>query len=144
MPDLPIQNQEWENYLMAKKNYVRRTEQEWSELIDDFYQSNLSTSKWCLNHNIPTTTFCDRLKRVNKNSINLSEHKASVTESHQEIFEINIDSVTEDNDTDAYASATILSDEAIKMEYLGARLSINNNASSSVLFNVLSTLQKLC
>ena len=74
---------------------VRRSDQEWLDLIMECRQSGLSDKAWCLEHDIPPSTFYNAVTRLRMKACDIADQSDStpvmdLTSRKQEVVPISI------------------------------------------------------
>ena len=128
---------------MSKKQ-VKRTDEEWMNLIHECRASGLSDKNWCEEHQIPVSSFYYQVRRLRKMACEISPKKDFITEKQPEIVELSF------NDAKVYPMRTevetkrALNEPAVKIIASGMQIEITNAAKSTMLYAILSSLQRLC
>ena len=125
-----------------KQKRIKRTDDEWLELIRQYQSSGMTMKAWCAEHGISTATFYNRLHRVkNKPDITTLSVIQTETAGEQHIVPLSIidsDTCTEDpvpvSGTDAAVSLTIGRCHVV----------IHNRADRETVKHTLYALQQIC
>ena len=119
---------------------VFRTEAEWLSIISTCRSSGLSDHEWCLNNDIAPSSFYHAIERARSKKLPVAAHTSSVFPVRQEAVEIDLSPLEEVPKKPICDSDAV----AIRASVRGLTLDITNNASSSVINDIIGALLKLC
>ena len=128
---------------MSKKQ-EKRTNEEWMNLIRECHASGLSNKSWCKEHQIPVSSFYYQMRRLRKMACEISSKKDFITERQPEIVELSLDDLKEYHMRDEPETKTTSNEPAVKIIISGIQIEITNAAKSTILYTILSSLQRLC
>lgn len=128
---------------MSKKQ-EKRTNEEWMNLIRECHASSLSNKSWCKEHQIPVSSFYYQMRRLRKMACEISSKKDFITERQPEIVELSLDDLKEYPMRDEPETKTTSNEPAVKIITSGMQIEITNAAKSTMLYAILSSLQRLC
>ena len=125
---------------------TRRSEQEWMKLIQECRGSGLSDRAWCSEHDIPISTFYNRISYFRKKACDIPSPARSAVQPSQQVVAL---SVVEDTGIPADSCVTQETGAfsclpAVTLTIKGCRLEINNHAGKDTIRNTLIALQQLC
>lgn len=110
----------------------QRTNEEWLKLIQDFQNSGSSCRKWCIENNIPNSTFHKVLKRLNINQGN--------SYNDNEVVELPI---VEEIPPTVLVEPKENTSPAVVFSYKGYSIEINNYADKKLLEKVFQLARQL-
>ena len=116
---------------------TRKTNEYWLDVIQKCRSSGLTDRQWCLENNIPFSTFYYHISDLRKKACALP--KANISEIapyKQDIVPLQIM-----KDQSALSAKET---HAIRLQFKGICMDINENASAVLIQNTLLALQKLC
>lgn len=119
---------------------IRRSDGEWLSLIQECRNSGMSDSAWCREHNIPASTFYNRVSRLRKKACAIPPSQGRETDSPHQVVPLTI---MEDT-TGSFRDALPSSHPAISMTVGGCHIGIHNHADKETIRNTLLALQHLC
>lgn len=134
---------------MARKQLPKRSDAEWYSVITECRKSGLCDSEWCIQHNIPPSTFFCALKRLRNKAYAIPEStKASDNyldlTSKQDVVRIDIteelvvpDTVTEIAQLNTPVTSNLDNSHTIEISLGAASIKLNNNADPVLLKQVL-------
>ena len=116
------------------------------ELIQECRSSGLSDRLWCSEHDIPISTFYNRISYFRKRACDIPSPNQNTVQPSQQVVAL---SVVEDTDitvepcgTQETGSFSCL--PAVALTIKGCRMEINNHADKDTIRNTLLALQQLC
>lgn len=119
---------------------TKKSKQEWYDLVMECRRSGLTDRQWCLQQNIPFSTFYYHIRRLRREACELPVSTgASTTPVVQDIVKL---SVFEDEPE--MISTEGSGQAAISLQLNGVTINIQNQASASVIANTLKALRELC
>ena len=130
---------------MAQKR-IKRTDQEWFELIKDCKTSSLKVKTWCEQHGITAKALAYHTRRLRQNGYTIPQKIAqTVPYEKHEIVCLNISQ----NLSGTKAAASALNPQAVptmvlRLDFHGVQMDISNDAAQETITNTLLALQSLC
>ena len=137
---------------MARKQLPRRSDAEWFSIITECRKSGLCDSEWCIQHDIPPSTFFCALKRLRNKAYAIPESAKTpdnylnldLTTSKQDVVKIDIteelvvpDTVTEIAQLNTPVTSNLDNSHTIEISLGAASIKLNNNADPVLLKQVL-------
>ena len=125
---------------------TRRSDQEWMELIQECRGSGLSDRAWCSEHDIPISTFYNRISYFRKRACNIPSPNRNTVQPSQQVVALSLvedTSITVEPCGKQEAGAFPCL-PAVTLTIKGCRLEINNHAGRDTIRNTLLALQQLC
>lgn len=121
---------------------IRRSDQEWMELITECRASGLSDRDWCLERSIPISTFYNRVTHLRKKACEIPVTMSHARQLPQQVVPVTIlnQPVMQRDEN----NVTPTCQPAVTLYVNGWRLEINNHADAEVILNTVSALQQLC
>lgn len=124
---------------------TRRSDQEWMELIQECRSSGLSDQAWCSEHEIPLSTFYNRISYFRKQACDIPSPSRDSVQPSQQVVSL---PVMEDTGIpalyDAQETERFSCLPAVILTVKGCRVEINNHADKDTIQNTLLALQQLC
>ena len=123
----------------------RRSDQEWMELIQECRQSGFTDQAWCSEHEIPLSTFYNRISYFRKKACDIPSPSRGSLQPSQQVVSLSVmedTSVTVPCGTPERESFSCL--PAVILTVKGCRMEINNHADQDTIQNTLLALQQLC
>ena len=115
------------------------------ELIQECRSSGLSDQAWCSEHEIPISTFYNRISHFRKRACDIPSPSRAPVQLSQQVVAL---SVMEDTDITApwgtQETETFSCLPAVILTVKGCRMEINNHADRDTIQNTLLALQQLC
>ena len=112
----------------------RRSDQEWTFIIQERRTSGLSDQQWCKQHDIPVSTFYSKISMLRKKACDIPKAQHHISHKPQEVVPLEI---IEDTDVPSSSTAVVLNIQRYRIE-------IANHAAKQTIINTLSVLQQLC
>lgn len=130
---------------MAQKR-IKRTDQEWFELIKDCKTSSLKVKTWCEQHGITAKALDYHTRRLRQNGYTIPQ-KIAQTVPYEKHEIVCLDLPQSISGTKAAAST--LNPQAVHpmvlhLDFHGVHMEISNDAAQETITNTLLALQNLC
>ena len=134
---------------MAKNQSPRRSDEEWFRIINECHQSGLSDSLWCMQQDIPASSFYCAVRRLRKKSYALSERKHSIDivsnpRPCQDVVRIDIEpnplTIKEPEPLQVIPAAHLDKSHTVEIEIHGINIRVFNGIDTDLLKTVLSSL----
>ncbi len=114
---------------------VRRSKQEWMELIHECRTSGMTASAWCEQHSIPRKSYTNAVSRLVREGLVESVHPGRTARQTQEV--VDISSAAADTAVRDFQPAVVLKTSLYCIE-------ISNLAQQDTIRSTLAALQQLC
>ncbi len=113
---------------------MRRSKQDWRELIHECRTSGMAVSTWCEQHSIPRKSYTNAVSRLVREGLVENEHPRRAARRPQEVVDI---SSAADNVAVSFHPALVLKTALYSIE-------ISNLAQQDTIRSTLAALQQLC
>ena len=124
------------------QKYVRRSEQEWMDLIQECRTSGFSDKDWCEQQGIPVSSFYNKISKLRKKACDLPHVQTHIIQKPQQVVPI---SITEEEPLLYHGNTSHqASDPVMVLDMNGCRIEVMNHAAKDTIFDVLTALQQLC
>lgn len=121
--------------------YIRRTDDEWLNIINECRSSSDSDRIWCQEHNITLSTFYYQIRRLRKKACCIPKPVNSSV-NIQEVVQLDF---TEQNaPLSSPEIRATKAETAIRITFRGIQIEITNAAANDTVYHTLSALQRLC
>ena len=109
----------------------------WLERITQCRSSGLTDRRWCIQNEIPTSTFYYHEKALRKKACEIPETSVAATQK-QEVVQIPL------WETESHPDTVPVSSPSVCLEMQGIRIEIHEQAGADVIRNTLLALRQLC
>ncbi len=124
---------------MQELIYLRKTNQEWLDIIQQCRTSGLSDRQWCIENDVNFSTFYYHIRRLRSKACEIPESIKTNSSSQQEIVPVSFAEESLPNTT-----VHKNSDTAVHIRYRDFQVKIHENANKELIFNTLGALQTIC
>ncbi len=114
---------------------MRRSKQDWMELIHQCRTSGMAVSAWCEQHSIPRKSYTNAVSRLVREGLVENEHLRRTTRRPQEV--VDISSAAGNAAVSDFHPALVLKTALYSIE-------ISNLAQQDTIRSTLAALQQLC
>lgn len=122
---------------------VIRSIDEWRAIISDCRASGLSDREWCSEHDIPLSTFYNKIKKLREQACPIPDHTGNKAVQKQEIVPLLVEDDTTQGTMETPGTSDYNSD-GIHIEYNGFLVSIPFSAPDRCVSSVIAALGSLC
>ncbi len=125
---------------------IRRTDQEWLDLIQECRTSGLTDKEWCEQQHIQRSNFYYQIRRLRKKACEIPDNPISSSQEHHEVVAIDFsmpESFPEKN-ISKEGSNEIRDISAIRLVFPGFSVEIHNGAAGETIRNTIAALQQIC
>lgn len=129
---------------MASKR-LKRTDQEWFDLIQDCRTSGLKINRWCAQHGITLKALYYHTRRLQQKGYSIPGRVISATpKQRQDIIQLDIQGNPSVESSGEPALALETSIAAVRIDFHGVLLEISNHAAPDIITNTVHALLKQC
>lgn len=121
--------------------YIRRTDDEWLNIINECQTSGCSDKLWCQEHNITLSTFYYQIRRLRKKACCIPKPVNSSV-NIQEV--VQLDFTEQNTPLSSPEIRATKAETAIRITFRGIQIEITNAAANDTVYHTLSALQRLC
>jgi len=114
---------------------IKRSKQQWVELIYECRTSGMTASAWCEQHSIPRKSYTNAVSRLIREGLVESTHPGRTARQHQEV--VDISSAVASTAGQDFQPAVVLKTALYCVE-------ISNFAKPDTIRSTLAALQQLC
>lgn len=125
---------------------IRRTDQEWLDLIQECRRSGLTDKAWCEQQHIQRSTFYYQIRRLRKKACEIPDNPVSSCPERHEVVAIDFsvpDPLPEENIPSTMKNETTDA-PAIRLVFSGFSMEICNGAAGETIRNTIAALQQIC
>ena len=126
--------------------HIRRTNEEWMELITKCRCSGLSDDRWCREHGIPVSTFYRHVKILRQKACDVPIPVKGNIPQKQEVVPVQVTDIQElDRMGNSFSmSGSRIQEPAIRIHLGSAYIDIMNHADATLLSAAVMALKPLC
>lgn len=125
---------------------IRRTDQEWLDLIQECRTSGLTDKAWCEQHHIQRSNFYYQVRRLRNKACEIPENPVSSCREQHEVVAIDF------TEPESYPAKNISREEsasigampAVRLAFPRFSMEILNGAAEETIRNTIAALQQLC
>lgn len=129
---------------MAQRR-IKRTDQEWLDLICNCYNSGLKVRTWCVQHGITLKSFYYHTRQLRQKGFELPRRDALIPQEKQEVVCVGISDDAASGIPGRNRSLTDPPDNpAACVDFRGFHIEISNHAAQDVVINIFRALHQLC
>lgn len=130
---------------MAQKR-MKRTDQEWFDLIRDCKTSSLKVKSWCEQHGITAKALAYHTRRLRQKGYTIPQRSTqTIPYEKQEVICLDIPkSISVGRADGAPLVPWTTSAVALRLDFLGVPVEISNDAAQETITNTLLALRSLC
>lgn len=130
---------------MAQKR-IKRTDQEWFDLIQDCRTSGMKVKAWCKQHNVTAKALYYHIRRLRQEGYAIPQRTMETApQEKQEVVCLGIPNGISAGGTAVYDSASGSADTAsLRLDFHGVLIEVFNHAVQETITNTLRALQSLC
>lgn len=124
---------------------LKRTDQEWFDLIQDCRTSGLKFNRWCEQNGITIKALYYHTRRLQQKGYSIPERGISATpKQRQDIIQLDIPGSLSVGSGGEPALAPETSAAAVRIDFHGVLLEISNHAAPDIITNIVHALLKQC
>lgn len=129
---------------MAQKR-IKRTDQEWLDLIKDCKTSSLKVKTWCEQHGITAKAIDYHARRLRQKGYTIPQRIPQTTYEKQEIVCLDISkSLSAGREEIPLLNPWNANAAALRFDFQGTPIEISNHAARETIENTLLALRSLC
>lgn len=129
---------------MAQKR-IKRTDQEWLDLIKDCKTSSLKVKIWCEQHGITAKAIDYHARRLRQKGYTIPQRIPQTTYEKQEIVCLDISkSFSAGREETPLWNPWTANAAALRFDFQGTLIEISNHAAKEAIENTLLALRSLC
>jgi hypothetical protein len=128
------------------QKYIKRTDQEWLDLIQECRTSGLTDKEWCEQQHIQRSSFYYQVRRLRKKACEIPDNPVPSCQEHQEVVAIDFsepdplpEKIVSRNEPNGFPDAP-----AIRLVFSVFSLEIQNGAASETIRNTIAALEQIC
>ena len=125
---------------------IRRTDQEWLDLIRECRRSGLTDKAWCEQQHSQRSNFYYQIRRLRKKACEISDNPVSSCPEHHEVVAIDFsvpDPLPEETISGTMKNETTAA-PAIRLVFSGFSMEICNGAAGETIRTTIAALQQIC
>lgn len=128
---------------MAQKR-IKRTDQEWFDLINDCRTCGLKVKVWCEQHNVTAKALYYHIRQLRQKGYEIPQRTmGSIPQEKQEVVCLAIpDGISAD--VPGHPIMDAVGPAAIRIGFHGIRIEVSNHAGQDTITNTFRALQILC
>ena len=124
---------------------LSQSDRRWYDLIQQCRTSGKSDRQWLLENNICSPTFYYHVKQLRKKACEIPENSCNTTSQTQEVVPLVIDDMPLSKPQSVMMDSDSPSNEiALRLTVRGVTMEITNQATQTVIQNVISALRYSC
>ena len=124
---------------------LSESDRRWYDLIQQCRTSGKSDRQWLLENNICSPTFYYHVKQLRKKACEIPENSCNTTSQTQEVVPLVIDDMPLSKPQSVMMDSDSPSNEiALRLTVRGVTMEITNQATQTVIQNVISALRYSC
>lgn len=124
---------------------IKRTDQEWLDLIRNCYSSGLKVSTWCAQHDITVKAFYYHTRQLRQKGYGFPQRDSLIPQEKQEVVRIGVsDDMASGIPSHNRSVADISDNPAACVDFRGIHIEISNHAAQDVVVNIFRALLQLC
>lgn len=125
---------------------IRRTDQEWLNLIQECRTSGLTDKEWCEQHHIQCSNFYYHIRQLRKKACEIPDNPVSSSQEHHEVVAIDfsIEEPFPEKDVSGQESSENRGNPAIRLVFPGFSMEILNDADEETIRDTIAALQQIC
>ena len=123
---------------------IKRTDQEWFDLITDCQTSGLKVTTWCEQHSITTKALYYHTRQLRQKGYTIS--KKTAVSSHLEKQEVVCLGVSDEVSASVRSHSVMDTNHtsAVCIDFHGIHIGVSNHAAQETIRNTFRALQELC
>lgn len=125
---------------------IKRTDQEWLDLIHECHTSGLTNKEWCEQQHIQCSNFYYHIRRLRKKACEIAENPASSCQEHQEIvaIDLSIPELFSEKNIPRQENNENRDKPVIRLAFPGFSMEILNGAAGEMIHDTIAALKQIC
>lgn len=125
---------------------IKRTDQEWLDLIQECRTSGLTDKEWCEQQHIQRSNFYYHIRRLRKKACEIPDNPASSCQEHHEVVAIDF-SIAEpfpEKNVSRQGGSENRDKPVIRLAFPGFSMEILNGAAGETIRDTIAALRQIC
>ena len=125
---------------------IKRTDQEWLDLIQECRTSSLTDKEWCEQQHIQRSNFYYHIRRLRKKACEIPDNPAPSCQEHHEVVAIDF-SIAEpfpEKNVSRQGGSENRNKPVIRLAFPGFSMEILNGAAGEMIHDTIAALKQIC